>query len=370
MKGIWKYSHLLPSFQEGAKITLGEGNTPLVRSRQLGSLLGLQNLFLKLEITNPSGSYKDRFAAAAITDLRQRNTNFCIATSSGNTGAALAAYCAAAGIKCYLAIVDGAPSGKVQQMQVYGAETLMIKNFGLDAGATDEIMRGLGVIAGNSGSSVQISAYKYRPLAMAGIQTIAYEIAEDMPSFSGHLFSPAGGGGLTLALAKGFHIWKENNPSFKIPRVHCVQPVGNNTIAGALRNGLDRAQVISQSTTTISGLQVPNLIDGNETLAACRATGGTGQIVTDELVYECQENLAMKEGIFCEPAGAVGFAGLVQAVRNGEINRMDPVVCLVTGHGFKDSLSAGKISHKSGGQFFDTAKDTFRYIKSQIENKK
>ena len=271
MKGIWKYAHLLPSFEECARITLGEGNTPLIRSRHLAASLGLQNLFFKLEIMNPSGSYKDRFAAAAVAHLAERKIKFCIATSSGNTGAALSAYCAAAGIKCYLAIVDGAPLGKVQQMQLYGAETVMIKDFGLDAGVTNEVMNGLWSMASSAGSSVQISAYKFSPLGMAGVQTIAYEIAEEMPSFNGHVFSPSGGGGLTLAVAKGFRIWKEHHSVYNLPKVNCVQPVGNDTIAGPLKKGWEMAQSITKSTTAISGLQVPKFIYGNEKLTACRA---------------------------------------------------------------------------------------------------
>ncbi|MEO6136539.1 MAG: pyridoxal-phosphate dependent enzyme [Ginsengibacter sp.] len=369
MKGIWKYSDLLPQIDEGSKLTLGEGNTPLVKSRQLGALLGLENLYFKLEIVNPSGSYKDRFAVFAISDLAQRNINFCIATSSGNTGAALSAYCAAVGIKCYICVVDGAPIGKVQQMQVYGAETLMIKDFGIDPNVSIEIINGLEVFAQEFGSPVQISAYKFCPLAMAGVQTIAYEIAEEIPSFSGHVFSPAGGGGLTLAMTKGFHKWKEVNPHFKIPKVHCVQPEGNDTISGPLRNGLVNAEAIVKSLTQISGLQIPNLIDANEALEACRHTGGTGYTVTDEVVYECQENLAKKEGIYCEPAGAVALAGVLKALRNGEINKKDDVVCLVTGHGFKDPMSATRITKKSDDRYFNSANETFQYIKSQIKNK-
>jgi threonine synthase len=264
--------------------------------------------------------------------------------------------------------VDGAPLGKVQQMQLYGAETLMIKDFGLDASVTNEVMNGLWSMANNAGSSVQISAYKFSPLGMAGVQTVAYEIAEEMPSFNGHVFSPSGGGGLTLAVAKGFRIWKEHHSTYSLPKVHCVQPVGNDTIAGPLQDGWKMAQSINKSTTAISGLQVPNLIDGNETLIACRVLGGTGLIVSDELVFECQQDLATKEGIFCEPAGAVAFAGLVQAVKKGLIHSAEPVICLVTGHGFKDPVSASRISEKYRGQYFDTAPDTFKYIESNIKN--
>src|SRR5690606_21319120 len=111
--------HLLPDMREKSRITLGEGGTPLLKSRHIGSVLGLNNLYFKLEMLNPSGSYKDRFAAAAVSQLAGQSVSFCLATSSGNTGAALAAYCGAAGIPCYIAIVDGAPSGKLQQMQIY-----------------------------------------------------------------------------------------------------------------------------------------------------------------------------------------------------------------------------------------------------------
>ncbi|MGN6603638.1 MAG: pyridoxal-phosphate dependent enzyme [Ginsengibacter sp.] len=370
MKGIWKYDQLLPTVQMKSRITLGEGDTPLIHSRHIGTSLGLENLFFKLEMVNPSGSYKDRFACLAVSKMVEDNIPFCVATSSGNTGAALAAYCAAAGIKCYLAIVDGAPSGKLQQMRVYGAETLMIKGFGLEASVTEKVMDGLTKLAAQFGSSVQISAFKYSPIPMQGVQTIAYEVAEELSEGETHLFSPSGGGGLTLAMVKGFRKWKETNKHFQIPKVHCVQPVGNNSIAGPLRTGLDLAQEVPNCTTHISGLQVPNVIDGNETLGFCRSTGGTGYVVEDELVYQCQESLSLNEGIFCEPAGAVALAGLVQAVQKGEISSSDQVVCLVTGHGFKDPVSAIKISDRGLGQYFDTAEETFKYLKLNIDKKK
>jgi threonine synthase len=366
MKGIWKYSHLLPPVEESCKMTLGEGDTPLIRSRQLGTLLGLDNLYFKLELVNPSGSYKDRFAACAVSNLRQRDIRFCLATSSGNTGSALASYCAAAGIKCYLAIVDGAPSGKLQQMQVYGSETMMIKDFGKNPQVSKEVFSGLNATADKHGTSVQISAYRYSPLGMAGVQTIAYEIAEDLPNIE-NVFSPAGGGGLILALTRGFQTWKEQNPKYKIPKVHCVQPVGNSTISEPLRNGLAKAQAVSQSTTSISGLQVPNVIDGDEVIHNCRETGGTGYTVTDDLIYEYQELLATKEGIYCEPAGAVALAGLVSALEKNEIDKRDRIVCLITGHGFKDPVSAEKIAGKANGHFFYNAHETLGYIEAQIK---
>lgn len=367
MKGIWKYSALLPQIAEKYRLSLGEGNTPLVRSRRIGPELGLDNLYFKLEITNPSGSYKDRFAALAVSDTLQHKNKFCIATSSGNTGSALAAYCAMGGIRCYLAIVDGAPSGKIRQMRVYGAGTIMVKDFGMDAHVTSEVFAGLKAVAEKYGSPIQISAYHYSPIGMAGVQTIAYEIAEELPYQAIQVFSPAGGGGLTLAVAKGFRFWAERYPGLGHVSVHCVQPEGNNTIAGPLRSGEPEAVAVERSTTTISGLQVPGIIDGDEVISVCRKMGGNGYVVDDGLIYACQASLARQEGIFCEPAGATGFAGLLQGLEKGEIDKKDHIVCLVTGHGFKDPVSQEKMAAQSKDQYFNSVAETLRYIKSEIK---
>ena len=366
MKGIWKYDHLLPVVDDSCKIVLGEGNTPLVKAKNIGAALGLKNLYFKLENINPSGSYKDRFAACAIAGLIQNGAKICFATSSGNTGAALAAYSAAAGIKCFLAIVDGAPLGKLQQMQAYGAQTLMIRDFGKDYAVTNEVMERLTAIASAYNSIVQISAYTYSPMGMKGIQTIAYELAEYLPAENKHIFSPAGGGGLTMSLIEGFNNWTKQNSSFNYPKINCVQPEGNNTISGPLKNGSVKAESIVKSLTKISGLQVPNVLDGNEVIAGCRASGGTGYLVPDELVYDCQHMLAVKEGIFCEPAGAVALAGLTMALKNNTIPVNDHVICLVTGSGFKDPDSAKKMAERSGSRYFDTVDETFQFIKSGI----
>jgi threonine synthase len=124
----------------------------------------------------------------------------------------------------------------------------------------------------------------------------------------------------------------------KSPAVHCVQPEGNDTIAGPLRDGRRRAQEVT-CTAEISGLQVPNVIDGDLVIKECRPTGGTGHIVTDESAWAAQARLAGEEGIFTEPAGAVALAGIIQAAEAGELDRDLKIVCLVTGIGFKDEAS-------------------------------
>lgn len=367
MSSIWSYSQFLPEVENKFRLTLGEGGTPLVRSVKIGPSLGLNNLYFKLESLNPTGSYKDRFAASAISHLLQKSIPFCLATSSGNTGSSLAAYCAIADIPCFLILVEGIPEGKMEQMILYGAHTITINGFGKDLDKTKKVFATLHDLAQDFKTNMQISAYHYCPTGMAGVQTIACEIAEEMKIPDVHIFSPAGGGGLALAMTKGFRQWEKRHPGYSMPRIHCVQPEGNNTIAGPLNEGLEKAQAVNKSTTTISGLQVPDILDGDKTLSACRETGGCGVIVTDKLVFDCQKQLAMQEGILCEPAGAVALAGLKTALNRNMINNERPVVCLVTGHGFKDRTTMKALAGERPSMYFDQLDAALYYIKAKIK---
>lgn len=321
-------------------MTIGEGHTPLLRSRRIGAALGLDNLFFKLETANPTGSYKDRFAASAVSHLQTIGAPCAIGTSSGNTGSALAACCAAAGIPCVLVIVEGAPAGKVCQMQVYGAQLLTVKGFGKDPEITKNTFETLRILAREMNSSPMISAYCHCPEGMQGVETISFELASVKALADClNVFVPSGGGGLALAIALGFEKWRGKHPGFSMPRIHCVQPAGNDTIAGAIRSQSLRSRPIERSQTRISGLQVPSVLDGDKVLQACRNSGGTGQLVSDEDVYFWQRELAVKEGIFAEPAGAVSLAGAVAALEANELSRDEPVVCVISGIGFKDSPS-------------------------------
>jgi threonine synthase len=326
-------------------VTLGEGNTPLTASRHIGPALGLRHLYFKLESVNPTGSYKDRFAAAAISDMRRHGKRRVVCTSSGNTGSALAAYAAAAGMNCTIAVVEGAPLGKLRQMLAYGAHIYKVRGFGIDAETTRATFDFLEHRGSLGDAQLQISAYRFSPRGMAGIEAMSHEISAQLRAEGrsvDHVFTCAGGGGLTLATARGFAESRDRGEIEMLPRVHCVQPSGNNTIAGPLRAGLLVAEAVA-CTTRISGLQVASVIDGDRTIAACRETGGTGFLVEDADVFRIQRELARREGIFCEPAGAVPLAGLKQAVAEGKIDPGQTIVCLVTSTGFKDLDSFGEM---------------------------
>jgi threonine synthase len=341
----------IPTFDEKNRISLGEGNTPLIKSREIGRQLGLNSLYFKLETVNPTGSYKDRFAAFAISHMLKEGKNLCVATSSGNTGAALSAYCAAAKIRCVIAVVDGITQAKTQQMLSYGAELYEINNFGKDPQVTENTFE-LIIKQGESGNtSFQISAYKFSPIGMAGVQNIAFELEKQLKTIN-HIFCPAGGGGLTLSIANGFENLLYMKKIDHFPIIHCVQPLGNDTMASSLRLGLPRGREV-QCKTKISGLQVPNLIDADAVIKHLKHRNGQGHVVRDELVFTLQKKLAAEEGIFSEPAGATALAGLCEAVKREEVDADDHIVCLVTGSAFKDSVSLGKMAssgkHKKMG---------------------
>lgn len=335
---LWRWADWIDFVPEHARVTLGEGHTPVVRSRRIGPQAGLKNLFFKLDYANPTSSYKDRFAAATVSHMVAAGKRRCIATSSGNTGAALAAYCAVAGIDCLIAIVEGAPLGKLQQMLCYGARLFRIRGFGSDPQISLDVFDVIKRWGSEPDAAVQVSSYLYSPAGMTGVETVAFELAEEFGESLDHVFCPAGGGGLAIAVARGYRKLVERSRLARSARVEVVQPEGNDTIATPLRDGLAEARAV-QSTTRISGLQVPTVNDGHWAVTECRASAGSGHIVTDEEVWDAQRRLAREEGIFSEPAGAVALAGALRAAREQRLSADANIVCMVTGSGFKDPHS-------------------------------
>jgi threonine synthase len=349
---LWRWAEWIEPVQADCRVSLGEGDTPLARSRRVGPSAGLDGLHFKLDMVMPTGSYKDRFAAVAVAHMLAHGKRRCLGTSSGNTGASLAAYCAAAGLGCHIAVVDTAPPDKLAQMLSYGATLYRVKGFGTDPAISKEVFDLVRELGKAPDAACQVSAYQFSPAGMTGVQTVAHELAEQLPGGIDHVFCQAGGGGLTLATARGFARMKEAGKLQRLPAVECVQPEGNDTIAGPLRDGAEKARAV-ECTTRISGLQVPSVIDGDEVIAACRAVGGTGHVVTDEEVWEVQGRLAREEGIFCEPAAAVTVAGALKAARAGYLRRDAVAVCLLTGSGFKDRPSVERMTRERNCPLID-----------------
>ena len=342
---MWRYRELISDLDEADIVSLGEGATPLLPSRAIGDSLGIDRLFFKLESCNPTGSYKDRFASAAVSHMLKRGQRSCLATSSGNTGSALAAYCARAGLPLLVVLVDGTPPGKLMQMAAHGAELIMVAGFGLDPQISAKCFAHLEARCRQEDAALQVSAFKFSPDGMDGVKSLGLELAEAVSEVR-HVFMPAGGGGLALAVIHGFELAHGQGMIHAMPAVHVVQPAGCATIAGPLARGEESAVEVN-CTSKISGLQVGNVIDGNETLQAARQIGGDGFLPSDSQIYAAQKRLAREEGIFCEPAGATALAGLALAAERKHIERHEPTMCVITGIGFKDPDSAQKLADSS-----------------------
>jgi threonine synthase len=329
MKGLLeRYAHWLP-LDPGAPVAyLGEGNTPLVPSRWVGPQHGLPQLYFKLEQLNPTGSYKDRFAAMAISLLLQQGVSRFMATSSGNTGAALAAYAARYGLECNLLLNELTPEGKLSQMLAYGARLYRVRGFGLDSQTTAQVFGSLAQISQEYQLPLLVSAYCYSPQGMEGVKTLAYELVEQLPELK-HIFSPVGGGGMLTAVVRG--LADLGHPA----RVHAVQPELNDTMVTPLRQGSEKGRRVS-TTTTLSGLAVPDDLDATAALQAVKRSGGWGFLVSDDRVRQLQAQMMACEGLFVEPAAVASVAGALEAVRQGHLDPTQPVVCILTGHGFKD----------------------------------
>jgi threonine synthase len=317
-------------------VTLGEGNTPLVASQRLGPSLGVAQLFFKLESSNPTGSFKDRFAAAQVEAMRAAGQRTCLTASSGNTGSALAAYCARGGIRCHLFVNEETPGGKVLQARAYGATVYRVAGYGSDPAATADVDARLQSAASERGFPFVVSAFRYCPEAMARLEGISGELVEQLGAVPHHVFVPVGGGGLLAAVWRGFRRLRASGWIRRLPRMHAVQPHGNPTLHRAWEAGArDVGPVVS--TTRISGLIVPFDVDGSLALEAVYDSEGRVVAVEDEAIWAAQRELAAVEGIYAEPAGATALAGLRAEAGSGRIAAAERVVCLVTGHGFKDA---------------------------------
>lgn len=334
------------------RISLGEGKTPLVESTSQAMPPGGQ-LWFKLESCNPTGSYKDRFVAAEVGRMLKSGTHVCMATSSGNTGSSLAAYSARYGLKCVVIVNQDAPSGKLAQIQAYGAQVVCVPGFVSDAAITSATLATLQTLSEKYRVPLVVSAFRYCPEGMRGVQTIAVEL---IPARPDHIFVPVGGGGLYSAIVQGFV-----ESGGKLPRIHAVQPEGCLTLVASYLNRTAEVRSVA-STTRISGLSVPTDLDASRGLELLRLCKGTGISVSDADVFSAQHTLVKKEGIYCEPAGATAFAGWIHVVRGGIVKDSETCVCLVTGHGFKDSVSVTKLADENpsvtvnSGNLADTLK--------------
>lgn len=303
-------------------VSMGEGNTPLVPLRRLAAAWGLGGLWAKLENVNPTGSYKDRIAAATMRTAIRHGRKGWIATSSGNGGAAMSAYGARAGLAGVLCVQADAPAEKLATIRPYGA--LVLAMTVVDVAVMAELSR----IAAQEDLELAITTHAHNPEGMRGADAIGVEVAASGAGVT-QVYVPTGGGGLVTATARGLAAG-----GFAGSVVVC-QPAGCAPIARFVQGDI-ASPAIAGCDTAISGLQLPEPPDGEIAAAAVRASGGWGCLVADQAAWRVQDELAAVEGIFVEPASALAVAAVAADAASGRLGRDDQPAVILTGSGMKD----------------------------------
>lgn len=335
-RGVWRYWELLPVDASYA-VRLGEGDTPLVRAGRLAERLGLRKLYLKDETQSPTSSFKDRAMTVGVAKAVELEKKMAVTASSGNAAASLAAYTAKAGIGCIALVPEDASAGKIAQLLLYGARVFRLRQVEEGVDPTVELM----VEAARSLGWYPCPSFgPYNPYQVEGLKTISFELVEQLgwepPDV---VLIPTGSGCLAAGVWKGFRDLLELGLIDEPPRLVPVQPEGNPALVDAINRGIrfEEIKPTPYPRSVASGLLDPFPWDGDAVIEGVKATGGKGVLVSDEEIMEAVKLLAGHEGIFAEPSGAAGLAGLRRLVEEGWVSEDEKVVVLVTGSGLKES---------------------------------
>lgn len=327
--GLWRWAELLPVRSAASRLTLGEGETPLLHTRRLGARLGLRHLFVKDEGLNPTGTFKARGLAVAVARAAELGVSALAMGTAGNAGAALAVYAARAGLQAHVFVPAEAPAVCRQEIEAAGGHLHVVD------GLIDKAGEEASAQARRSGWFV-ISTFR-EPYRLEGKKTMGFEIAEQMGwELPEVIVYPTGGGTGLVGLWKAFGElealgWLRGGK----PRLVCVQAEGCAPVVQALDRGASRVQAWHQAKTTAQGLCVPRPYADRLILHTVRESGGVGVSVSDDEIVEAQRQLARQEGILACLEGAAALAGLKRLVRAGWVRADERVVVLNTGSGLK-----------------------------------
>ena len=315
-----KYKEYLPVTDNTPMFSLGEGDTPLVRSRSICDLVECQELYFKLEGCNPTGSFKDRGMVVALAKALEAGGTRIACASTGNTSASAAAY----GAYCDIPVTVIVPKanvarGKLAQAIAYGARIMLIQ------GSFDHAMS---LVRDLTERHPIVLVNSVNPHRLQGQKTASFEIVEDLGTSPDYLFIPVGNAGNIAAYWMGFQEsyhqgWATVLPKMMGFQAECAAPIV-------------RGDIVLEPETIASAIRVGNPASWNSAIAARDESGGAIDMVSDNDIMEAYRMLAAREGIFCEPASAASFAGLVKMYRQGLDLHEKRIVCICTGNGLKD----------------------------------
>jgi len=338
---LWRYAPLLPVLDVAGAVTLGEGWTPLTRADRLARELGSAELWIKNEGLSPTGSFKDRGAAVALSRYRELGVEGVVLNSSGNAGGAFSLYAARAGMGCVSVLPSDVQSSSLRQCELAGAEGEMVDaaRWHDGGGIAAEIARRRGWF--NVGTMKE-------PYRTEGKKTMGYEIVEQLGfELPDVIVYPAGGGTGVVAIWKGIQELAELGwVRGKTPRALVVQYEGCAPIVKAWQEGRETCEPWGEIDILPGGLKSPNPAAGKQILRLMRDTGGGGVAVSSDEALASVGELARHEGVFACPEAAATLAGLRRALADGLVRKDERVVLVITGSGLKSvpSLPRGGFS--------------------------
>ncbi|MCR4394377.1 MAG: threonine synthase, partial [Dehalococcoidales bacterium] len=298
---LFKYKDLLPLTPQTPMFTMGEGDTPLVKSDTLAKMVGCEELYFKLEGCNPTGSFKDRGMVVAIAKAMENGSKAVICASTGNTSASAAAYAAYNGLLPIIIIPKGKIAlGKLAQAIIFGARTIVID------GNFDDALKAVRILCEKHPVALVNSINPYR---IEGQKTAAFEIVDYLGEAPDYLFIPVGNAGNITAYWKGFVEYHKLKKARILPKMMGFQAEGAAPIV--------RGHPIEHPETVATAIRIGNPASWTKATAARDESGGMIDMVSDAEILSAQRLLAAKAGIFGEPASAASLAGLLKLARLG-----------------------------------------------------
>jgi len=341
---MWRYAPLLPPANESV-VSLGEGWTPLLRTRRLGARLGADQLWVKDEGVNPTGSFKARGLACAISMCVELGIRKVAIPSAGNAAGALAAYAGAAGLEAYIFLPRDVPESNYLESCAYGAKVTLVD------GLISDCARMVAECAAAEGW-YDVSTLK-EPYRIEGKKTMGFEVAEQMDwELPDAIFYPTGGGVGMIGMWKAFQEMEQLGwIGSRRPKMIAVQAEGCQPIVRAMEENEPRSRFWDDARTVASGLRVPKPLGDFLVLDAVRKSGGTAVAVSDAEMLDAGARLASEEGIYAAPEGAACVAALEKLLASGFLKPADRIVIYNTGTGLKYAEAYGtRFPRNSAGE--------------------
>ena len=328
---ITHYREFLPVSEATPVVTLNEGNTPLIETKNLAAAINpALRLFLKFEGANPTGSFKDRGMTLAISKAAEAGAGAVICASTGNTSASAAAYGARAGMTVFVLIPEGKIAmGKLAQAMIHRARVIQV------AGNFDEALAIVKAVAERYPVTLVNSINPYR---IEGQKTAAFEVCDQLGRAPDIHVLPVGNAGNITAYWRGYREYHARGKTASLPRMLGFQAAGAAPIV--------LGHIVEKPRTLATAIRIGNPASWKTAVEAASESKGEINLVTDDEIVEAYRMVAGLEGVFCEPASAASVAGVIKLTKAGYFQGGETVVCTLTGHGLKDADMAMTVSQK------------------------